>query len=746
MTALKKFFGAGVAAACILSTSAFAGLASVEQLGWEGDDAEKGLLLISEFGCANCHQPTEKEAQHLTRIPAPDLSVSVGRKRSGFVHRWLSDPESHTHSTMPNVMHGLSKSERLGVAAKLQAYLNAHARKDALAPVASVDGEEKKQSIKRGEVLYETIGCEACHVSPYQSRFSVRIHQLPFLSDKYREGGLKAFLLDPRSQRPSGKMPRVPMTDQEAEDVSVYLENIPWNPTIDVDVSESLDDIAEGAQAFRDFHCARCHGELDDESEPLSLSALTPLASLGMDRGCLSKAPGKGVPLYYIGDRERNWIVAALKGLAKGTKPTESSRIRAGMATLGCYSCHERDGLGGPVKSQLSKFLSSGEDMGDEGRFPPTLGGVGRKLQLDAMRKIISGNGSVRPYMTTRMPDFGLNHAMELSSLFATTDHDPNEVPSPRSGDENKVGRNMYGRALVGTAGLSCITCHDLGGKRSLGIRALDLAHSPDRLRAEWFRDYLIDPAKFRPGTRMPSFWPKGKMMVKGHGNTTARQIDSVWVYLSELDQSRLPEGMEKKGNYELKPKGSPLVFRTFMAKAGMHAVALGFEEGVHAAFDADKVRWVEAWKGRFLDAESSWDDRFTPLVGPLGESVVDLPGGDWIRRNVDDGGKVSLSFGGYRMNDEGDPQLLINAGGVKLSDQLSASSNRLDRRLKVGGKGRFWIKALEGKVIREADNGWINDQGLGVISNSQSKLFQQGEQQQLWLLLEGQLDFNWQW
>ena len=106
--------------------------------------------------------------------------------------------------------------------------------------------------------------------------------------------------------------------------------------------------------------------------------------------------------------------------------------------------------------------------------------------------------------------------------------------------------------------------------------------------------------------------------MVNGNGGTTARQIDSLWVYLNELDQSRLPEGLERKGNYELKPPGRPMVFRTFMKQAGLAAIAVGFPDGRHVAFDATQVRWALGWKGRFLDAEGTWDDRFTPLASPL--------------------------------------------------------------------------------------------------------------------------------
>ena len=162
-------------------------------------------------------------------------------------------------------------------------------------------------------------------------------------------------------------------------------------------------------------------------------------------------------------------------------------------------------------------------------------------------------------YMTTRMPDFGEAHAKFLAQHFANADARANVKPTPRDVEENKVGRNSYGRELMGVKGLNCITCHQLGGRKSLGIQAMDLAHSPNRLRPEWFRDYLINPARFRPGTRMPSFWPEGKAISKIFGRNTSRQIDSIWVYLNEFEQTRLPEGLEKKVALNLPPANDQL-------------------------------------------------------------------------------------------------------------------------------------------------------------------------------------------
>jgi len=293
--------------------------------------------------------------------------------------------------------------------------------------------------------------------------------------------------------------------------------------------------------------------------------------------------------------------------------------------------------------------------------------------------------------------------------------------PTPRHGNENKVGRNKYGRDLMGVKGLNCITCHQLAGRKSLGIQALDLASAPARLRPEWFRDYLINPAAFRPGTRMPSFWPEGKAVSPIFGRNTERQIDSLWVYLNELGQTRLPEGLEKKGDFELKPDKRPIVFRTFMEGAGTHAIAIGFPSDVHAAFDSEAVGWTTLWRGKFLDAESTWDDRFTPLAKPLGTNIIQLPAGPTVGLLQE--GKPwpqgGLQFRGYRLAKDGTPTLLYRHGKTDITDTLSPNGNGLRRRMEFSaGEGKLWVRLAVANEFLTSERGvWIGDNKLTLIT-----------------------------
>lgn len=60
---------------------------------------------------------------------------------------------------------------------------------------------------------------------------------------------------------------------------------------------------------------------------------------------------------------------------------------------------------------------------------------------------------------------------------------------------------------LLGDKGLNCIACHNYNGKDSPSMKGLDLMTSYQRLQPAWFDQFLKNPAKFRSGIIMPSYW-----------------------------------------------------------------------------------------------------------------------------------------------------------------------------------------------------------------------------------------------
>ena len=670
-----------------------------------------GELLINELNCVACHAPNKHQSNRFISHQAPILFTSHNTTSAEWLKIWLNDPNKLKPGTiMPDLLHGIDQQDKPRKVDALLHYLMS------LTP-RLIEQDEFIGDPDKGKKLYETIGCAQCH-SP-NAKDNGRDFPLGKLHLKYTPSQLIQFLLNPLHSRPAGRMPRFPMTEEEATHLTTFLQSSgPVRKDIDlVKEPQNLKLLKEGKAFFKQQRCANCHSSPSSNVAP-NLSK--PLTKLDLSKGCLSAKPPKSAPHFYLNAKQTKAIIAALK--AKPKELTIQERTHYRMRQLNCTTCHTRDGLGKPDPARNSLFTTTGNDLGDEGRIPPSITGVGAKLTETALHKTLRGEGAIRPYMTTRMPDFGEAHAKFLVQHLTTADARADVKATPRDGKENEVGRNQYGRELMGIKGLNCITCHQLGGNKSLGIQAMDLASSPKRLRPEWFRDYLINPSNFRPGTRMPSFWPDGKAVSPILGRNTERQIDSIWVYLNELEQTRLPEGLEKKGGFELKPEKRPIVFRTFMKDAGTHAIAIGYPSGIHAAFDSEQIRWALMWRGKFLDAESTWDDRFTPPTSPLGDSVITLGSGPAVAllKNLKQPWpKDGLQMQGYRLTKEGTPTLLYSHGTTKVTDTLAPKGKGMRQLIEfTGTKKDLWVRIATAKdFINDKPGIWSNGSNLSIIA-----------------------------
>ena len=176
-----------------------------------------------------------------------------------------------------------------------------------------------------------------------------------------------------------------------------------------------------------------------------------------------------------------------------------------------------------------------------------------------------------------------------------------------------------------------------------------------------------------------------------------------LWTYLKELDQSRLPEGLLQTGDYELKPEkaGKPIVFRTFLEGAGMHAVAVGFPQQMHVAFDALEIHWAIAWKGRFVDAMTTWEERAMTPAKPLGEKVQTFTPRMPLAKlaSASDAWPEACGVGagyaskGYRIGRDGTPVFLYEVEGLTVEDSMrpSADKKTLRRTVTVKGSGEGW-------------------------------------------------------
>jgi hypothetical protein len=95
--------------------------------------------------------------------------------------------------------------------------------------------------------------------------------------------------------------------------------------------------------------------------------------------------------------------------------------------------------------------------------------------------------------------------------------------------NDQAVGRELFDL-------LRCQQCHVLGtipADQPTANLAPDLRMAPERLNPDWIIEWMINPARFLPGTRMPSYWPEHpKSPFPQLGGSADAQIRAIRDYL----------------------------------------------------------------------------------------------------------------------------------------------------------------------------------------------------------------------
>jgi hypothetical protein len=357
---------------------------------------------------------------------------------------------------------------------------------------------------------------------------------------------------------------------------------------------------------------------------------------------------------------------------------------------MNCYACHQRDRRGGADGIRREFFTNVGEvDLGDEGRIPPTLTGVGGKLQQSWIKEVVEKGEKVRPYMATRMPQFGARNVGHLPALFDRADTASTAQSQPNVFAEGVASHaNKFGRKLVGVGGLTCIACHTFAGNKSLGVPAVDLAGVGQRLKWDWFRRYLLDPQALRPGTRMPAFFPNGVAANKDIlAGDAEKQIAAIWAYLARKNFTDLPDGLIQ-GKMEIAATDEAVMYRNFIEGGGSRAIGVGYPERANVCFDANEMRLAMFWQGPFIDAARHRTGRGAGFEKPLGTNVVKGPPGPPFASLASESEKWPAKgddyhFKGYRLDEKRRPAFHYTFGSVAVEDFPIAVPGVVDATLK---------------------------------------------------------------
>jgi cytochrome c len=521
----------------------------------------------------------------------------------------------------------------------------------------------------------------------------------------------------------------------------------PMNPIGTIAFARDAGKAEKGKALFGSLACAACHEHPDVPSTKPSAKSFAEMSASG---GCLEEIVKAGLPIYHLNSEQRSTLQKLLADKSARTHAlSPDAQVRYTMAALNCVACHTRDAKGGPTDARLQYFLGIGQaDLGDEGRVPPHLTKVGQKLRRETMADILERGLSVRPYMATRMPQFGREAVGALPALFEEADGaQTKSEPSTSALDEK------WGRKLVGVGGLSCISCHTFANHKSLGIPAVDMTMMTQRLKKDWFHRYLLDPPSLRPGTRMPSFWPHGEAVNKDvlGGNTDA-QINAIWAYLTKGRDADLPQGLVT-GRKEIVADKEAVIYRNFIRGASPRGIGVGYPEKANLVFDANTMNVVEIWQGAFIDAARHSSGRGEGFEPPLGDRIYELPGGPpfamlasmsapWPAGTSDNGAAKNYRMRGYQLNNpERRPTFRYSFGDIQVEDFPIAREGQIDpyfaRTLKLRAADAapnnvYFRAAVGGRIEPQSDGTFLVDGKVGFKLSGEPFVRQAGGSKEL--------------
>ncbi|XZE53672.1 family 16 glycoside hydrolase [Planctomycetaceae bacterium SH139] len=528
----------------------------------------------------------------------------------------------------------------------------------------------------------------------------------------------------------------------------------------------------EGERLFSSLGCANCHVfEPAGQAIEASLTA-KPWRQLQPQQGCLAEQVPASLPQYALTTAQRNSLQAAIT--ARPPQRERENLIQLTLTAANCYACHMRDGIGGPELARNQIFQTTTPEMGDEGRVPPPLTGVGDKLKDEYFAKVLDAGANQRPYMLTRMPAFGYERMKLLHQRLNKQDRQSSELPDVASQPTHRWLAD--GRELVGNEGLACIKCHTYGGEGTPGIQAIDMLEMPKRLRRDWFHRYMLNPQTYRPGTRMPASFPEGKsVLTKIADGDPAYQIEAMWQFLLEGDPRKIPSGL-RPGAIELVPSERPIIYRNFLTDMSARGIAVGYPEQVHIAWDADRLALAKIWQNQFLDASLHWRGRGPGRLGPLGDAVLTIEQSapvailasvtaPWpnAEQQAADSSAAGQRFLGYALDAAGRPSFRYQTGSAEILEtylptaDTETGAKSLTRRLDVKrsldskSTGLVIVRLASGQIERLTPTSYrVNDQFTLELSTPDVQLVEGSGKQELRTSLgnsdEASVEFTYRW
>lgn len=410
--------------------------------------------------------------------------------------------------------------------------------------------------LRRGEYLFEQLGCHGCHlVAGYEDLQPVG-PDLQRVAAKVDPEWMVAWIKNPYDFRPRTKMPNFMFSDEEAKAVAAYVwsssqaEGEEWLASRPDPGGISPDDpqlVAAGKELFDSVGCRACHAIAPDEvATPLGASKdwgpnLGRIAEKESGRFIYwwikdprSYNPKSRMPDLRLSDDEARRITSYLLSLSAPSPVQQASAkeqitpaafddpelVEQGKALVrkyGCYGCHAINGM--EEESRIGVELSTFAAKPIEELFFGNNPDIPRTWNAWTANKLKEPRIYATEHVEQLMPNFMLADedivALRVWLQSRTERMPPKSFRDPQNDD--RLLRVQQGRRVIET--YNCMGCHVID-ERGGYIRRLyedNPTSAPPilngegaKVQPEWFFGFLQDPAgqplRFWLKIRMPTF------------------------------------------------------------------------------------------------------------------------------------------------------------------------------------------------------------------------------------------------
>ncbi|MFQ5657076.1 MAG: c-type cytochrome [Candidatus Methylomirabilales bacterium] len=303
--------------------------------------------------------------------------------------------------------------------------------------------------------------------------------------------------------------------------------------------------------------------------------------------------------------------------LAQTVRPKQANPVRPPdlakrlITDLGCPICHELPGLKTTIREEAPNLSFEGEMVRPEWLFA-----------------FLKNPTRIRPAIRGRMPDFRLSdrEALALTKyLMSLRDGLPEPPAALRYRGKPNAKFVAAAKKMTGKDYFDCFSCHLLKDRKPGGKRedwAPDLNRIRHRFRPDFFLKWLVDPNRYRPGTKMPEFFPDQESgpddILDGD---ELKQMAALRDYLMSLGPVKTDPGY-KRANVAY-PNVRPSEGRKLMVRlncVGCHRVARmprGKRVGPSLAHEGSRVR--REWLVAFLKNPGVIKPEYALMVGGKG-------------------------------------------------------------------------------------------------------------------------------